>query len=165
MRPQPPPPTFFCKNVIPGQLFLHLHKDVILSDLFFAGFPKRFLAESADSKRVPLLTMRPGRRSLRRLFWDLYKSVILNELFCAAARGWVCKEALPRILERSDFSSVAKGFPRVRGLGDARATSREDRPARAARSFVSISAAHQFRACRIYFTARVKTACGNVSAK
>ena len=135
MRPQPPPPTFFCKNVIPGQLFLRLHKDVILRDLFFAGFPKRFSAESADSKRVPPLTMRPGRRSLRKLFWDLYKSVILNELLCAAARGWVCKEALPRIFERGDSSSDCEGLSESAGSGGRESDRERGNASASARSF------------------------------
>ena len=134
MRPQPPPPTFFCKSVIPGQLFLRLYKNVILRDLFFAGFWKRFSPESADSKRLSRLTMRPERLSLRKLFWDLYKSVILNELLCAAAKGWVSREVLPRLIERRDSNSVANGCLRVRELEDARRTASEDRPSRGARA-------------------------------
>ena len=132
MRPQPPPPTFFCKNVIPGQLFLRLHKDVILRDLFLAGFWKRLSPVCADSKRLSPVTMRPGRRSLRKLFWDLYKSVILNELLCAAAKGCVFKAALPRLIERRGSHRIAKGCSKVRELRDARTTAGEDR-ARGAR--------------------------------
>ena len=165
MRPQPPPPTFFCKDMIPGQLFLRLYKDVILRDLVFAGFRKRFSAECADSKRVFRLTMRPGRWSLRKLFWRSYKSFILKELFCAVAKGWASEEAPHRILERRDSKRVANGCLRVRELG-----TREQSRARIRRRegrglFVCISAAHQFRACSIYFTARVKKDCGNVGAK
>jgi len=128
----PLPPTFFCKSVIPGQLFLRLYKSVILRDLFFAGFWKRFSPVCADSKRLSPLTMRPGRRFLRKLLLDSYKSVILNELLCPVANGWICEEALPRILERRDSNSAGTSCLRVRFLGEARATAREDRPARGA---------------------------------
>lgn len=79
--------------------------------------------------------MRPGRRSRRELFWDLYKSVILNELLCAAAKGWICKEALPRILGHCDSSCVANGCFKLRELEDARTSASEEVPSRGAASF------------------------------
>ena len=115
--PQPPPPTFFCKSVIPGQLFLRLYKNVILSDLFLSDSVKQFSPECADSKRVLRLTVRSGRAAPRKLFLRLYKSFILNELLCAAVMGMPSEEVLAAGLERRDSNSVANGWVKAHGLG------------------------------------------------
>jgi len=79
--------------------------------------------------------MRPGRRSPQKLFWCICKSVILNGLVCAGAKGGISNEDLPEILERGDFNGATSGILRVPAPEDARTIASEDTPLRGARAF------------------------------
>jgi hypothetical protein len=91
-----PPPTFFCKSINPGELFLPLHKDVILKPLARAAFGMRYSCnlQVLEDLRFQGPAFRKGwfvascvsRKSIipGRLPLGPYKSIILRALVRAA---------------------------------------------------------------------------------
>ena len=136
MRPQPPPPHLFLQECDSRAVIFAFVQGCDSKRLIFCWFFSRRLSrECADSKRVRRLGMRPGRWSPQKLFCFICKSVILNGLVCAGAKGGISNEGLPEILERGDFNGATSGILRVPAPEDARTIASEDTPLRGARAF------------------------------